>query len=213
MIRAIIFDMDGVLIDTEKYLTKFWCQAANEYGFNMTFENALHIRSLAAPFAEKYLKSELGKNFNYNAVRNRRRQLMNEHLQKNGIKIKKGVKNTLEKIKDKNIKTAVATATNLETTEKYLKEIGIYQFFNKILTASMVLRGKPMPDIYLYACEQLNERPADCIAVEDSPNGIQSAYCAGCNVIMIPDLTPPDKNITEKIYGIINNFEDLINFI
>lgn len=213
MVKTIIFDMDGVLIDTEKYLTKFWCQAAKEYGFNMSMENALYIRSLSGEFAEKYLKSELGESFDYISVRNRRRELMNNHLKQNGVEIKKGVKPTLEKLKQKGIKTAISTATDLNRTEKYLKEIGIYHLFDSIICSAMVKKGKPMPDIYLLACEKLGENPNNCIAVEDSPNGIKSAYSAGCKVIMVPDLTPPDNDITDMLFGTANKFEDLLNFI
>lgn len=211
--NAIIFDMDGVLIDTEKYLTKFWCMAANEYGFNMQMQHALHIRSLSGVFAEKYLKSEFGNNFDYNKIRNRRRELMNEHLSKNGIEIKKGVKSTLEKIKLKGIKTAVATATDLERTQKYLKEVGIYQLFDNIICAAMVKNGKPMPDIYIYSCNLLGENPNKCIAVEDSPNGVISAYRAGCKVIMVPDLTLPNSNTKKMLYGLANTFDDIENMI
>lgn len=213
MINAIIFDMDGVLIDTEKYITKFWCQSAKEYGFNMTLSNALYIRSLSKEFAEIYLKSEFGESFNYDEIRNRRRELMDNHLSQNGVEIKNRVKHTLERLKEKNVKMAVATSTDLERTEKYLKEIKIYHLFDNILCTPMVSKGKPMPDIYLSACKKLEEKPSNCIAVEDSPNGIISAYNAGCKVIMVPDLTQPSNDIINMLFGVANRFEDLLNFI
>ena len=99
----------------------------------------------------------------------------------------------LDYLRAKNIKTAVATATDPERTRQYLTQIGIYDKFDQLVSATTVENGKPEPDVYLYACEQIGEKPGDCIAVEDSPNGILSAYRAGLSVVMVPDLAEPDE--------------------
>lgn len=199
--KAVIFDMDGVLIDTEKYLVKFWCQAGREFGYNMKREDALMIRSLAGKYAKPKLQSIYGGDFNYAAVRQRRKELMQDWLEKNGIEKKEGVDEILPYLKEKGFKIAVATATDEKRAISYLKEIGIYHWFDRVICANMVENGKPMPDIYFYACEQIGEEPKDCYAVEDSPNGVKAAALAGCRTIMVPDLSEPDKETEKLLYA------------
>lgn len=201
MIKAVIFDMDGVLIDTEKWLNVYWQQAAREAGFAVTREHGLAIRSLASKFAGPYLQNIFGPDFDYEAIRARRKQFMKEHIEKNGIEKKPGVDEILDYLRAKKIKTAVATATDPERTRQYLTQIGIYDKFDQIVSATTVKNGKPEPDVYLYACEQIHEKPGNCIAVEDSPNGILSAYRAGLSVVMVPDLTEPDEEAAKLLYA------------
>ena len=188
MIKAVIFDMDGVLIDTENWLNIYWPQAAKEAGFHFTREHGLALRSHAPKYTGPYLQKIFGPEFDYEAIRARRKQLMKEHIEKNGIEKKPDVDEILDYLRSKNIKTAVATATDPERTKQYLTQIGIYDKFDQLVSATTVENGKPEPDVYLYACEQIGEKPKDCIAVEDSPNGILSAYRAGLSVVMVPDL-------------------------
>lgn len=212
-IKAIIFDMDGVLIDTEKYLTRFWCMAAKEAGFNMTIEHAYMIRSLQGKFASKLLKEIFGESFDYEAIRNRRKELMNNHIRIHGIEPKPYVKESLLKLKKSGYVLAVATSTDNDRAKHYLSEIGIYQLFDKIVSANMVENGKPLPDIYLHVCKNIGYNPEECIAVEDSTNGVLSAYRAGLNVIMIPDLTKEteeEKAMTYKIVSSLNELAELL---
>lgn len=94
-----------------------------------------------------------------------------------------------------------------------MENIGIKDKFDKIVSAKQVPNGKPAPDVYLYACEQINENPQDCIAVEDSPNGIKSAYAAGCKPVMVPDLTPPDEELMPMLYGVAETLADIEELI
>ncbi len=213
MVKAVIFDMDGLLLDTEKLLIKFWCEAANESGFPMTREIALNIRSMHRSFAVPYLKSVLGEDFDYLKIRSRRMELMNEHIEKNGIELKKGAQKLLTYLKKIGIRTAVATATDYQRAEKYLKETGIFGFFDKIVCATMVEKGKPMPDIYIYAANELGLDPSECAALEDSPNGVKSASSAGCKTIMVPDLTQPDEELLGIIAAKADSLEDVVGII
>ena len=115
----------------------------------------------------------------------------------------------LDFLHEKGIKVAVATATDPKRAKEYLSQIGIYDKFDKVCCATMVKNGKPEPDVYLYACEQIGEKPEDCVAVEDSPNGIRSAYRAGLKVIMVPDLTGPDEEVNGMLTACVNNLSEL----
>lgn len=213
MIKAVIFDMDGVLIDTEKHYNAAWCEAARMAGFDFRKEHALMLRSCDAQLASKMMKDIFGEDFDYFAIREVRRRLVAERLERYGLEKKPGIDEILDFLHEKGIKRAVATATPLELTLQHLEEIGVKDKFDKIVSAKQVARGKPAPDVYLYACEQIGEKPCDCIAVEDSPNGIKSAYAAGCRPVMVPDLTPPDEEVTPLLYGVADTLADLKKFI
>ena len=128
-----------------------------------------------------YLQKIFGPEFDYEAIRARRKQLMKEHIEKNGIEKKPDVDEILDYLRSKSIKTAVATATDPERTKQYLTQIGIYDKFDQLVSATTVENGKPEPDVYLY--------------------GILSAYRAGLSVVMVPDLAEPDEETAKLLYA------------
>lgn len=213
MIKAVLFDMDGVLIDTEKYLTKFWQQAAKEAGLALDITECYMFRSFASRYASKAFQEKYGDNYDYFAIRSRRKELMEEHLKANGIEMKPEVRETLQTLKEKGYQIAVVTATDEERTRKYLTETGIYDWFDSIICATMVERGKPFPDIYLYACEKIGCKPEECMAVEDSPNGVQAASAAGCKTVMVPDLTLPDEELEKKVIGVASVLGEILQYV
>lgn len=211
--KGVIFDMDGVVLDTEKLYVRFWCEAANFYGYPMEKHHALSIRSMARVFAIEKLKGYFGEDFDYYAVHDKRIELMDKYISEKGIDTKPYAEYLLKYLKDNGYKTAIATATALERTEKYLKQVGLYKYFDKIICASMVKKGKPEPDIYLKACESIGLKPYECIALEDSKNGIISASSAGCNTVMVPDLDGPDDEILSLTYSVVKDLKEVINLL
>lgn len=209
VVKAVIFDMDGLIFDSEKLLVRFWCQAANELGFPMEREHALNLRSLARKFAEPYLQGLFGSGFDYATVRARRMELMAQYLEQHPLELKRGLTQLLDYLDGAGIPAAIATATDITRASEYLERAGVLERFGRIVCASMVESGKPKPDIYLYAAAQLGLAPQECAALEDSPNGVRSASSAGCVTIMIPDLTQPDDELKALICAKADSLADV----
>ena len=210
--EIILFDMDGTLLDTERYYRRFWKQAAADCGYTMTDVQALSLRSLGHPFAEERIREFFGEKAEYQKIRKRRVELMNAELKKVGIPVKPYAKEVLEELHRRGHCLAIVTASDLERTQAYLKETGLLSYFSSIICATMVKHGKPAKDIYVYACERLHAVPETVYAVEDSPNGIQSAYTAGCRVIMIPDQTQPEEELKPMLTYLGESLKDLLDF-
>lgn len=210
-IKAVLFDLDGTLTDTEKIYQEQWPKAMEHFGYEMTPEKPLILRSLGSAFATEQFRQWYGDDFDYIKVRNYRRQLVENVVAETGIPLKPGAKEILQWLRDNDIFIALVTANVKERAERYLKKIGLFEYFNAVVCADMVKVGKPAPDIYAYACESLGISPHETYAVEDSPNGCMSAYGAGCNVIMIPDLTEPDEELKSMLFARLDCLMDIRN--
>ena len=213
MIKGVISDMDGVMLDSEKLYVRFWCEAAQSHGYPMKKEHALGIRSMARPFAIQKLQGWFGEDFDYDKVRDTRVKIMDEYISAHGIEAKRGAKTLLQWLKANNIKTALATATAVDRATLYLDKVGLLEYFDVIAGARMVKRGKPEPDIYLYAAGQLGLDPKDCLALEDSQNGVRSAAAAGCKTVLVPDLDNPENELKDLLFATAKNLENVIDII
>lgn len=213
MIKGILFDMDGVVLDTEKLYTRFWQEAAQAYGYPMTKEQALGMRSLNRGIGEEKLKSYFGESIDYELVRKKRMELMDAFIEKEGVELKPGIIELLDYLDGHGIKRAIATSSPLERTQKYLSQVGLLDRFDALVSGYMVERGKPEPDIYLFAASKLGLSTNECIVLEDSPTGILAAYRARCIPVMVPDQDEPDEETKKLLYGIANSLNDVPKLI
>lgn len=212
-IDAVLFDMDGLILDTEKIYNKCWIEAARYYGFDMSFSEQLLLRSNSPKYAAPLLKELYGPECDYFKIKARRQKIMADYYKTHEIEKKPYVEELLTYLKGKGIKAAVATATGLDRTEEYLKRVDLFDKFDKIISCSMVENGKPDPDVYLYACKEVGVDTDRCLALEDSPNGCLSAYRAGVPVIMVPDLSEPDEKTRSIVYAVVKNLRAVEEYI
>ena len=179
----------------------------------MTEEQALSLRSLGRPFAPALLKEWFGEAFDYTAVRDCRRRLMQEHLAKVGLERRPEALETLKWLSENGYRIALATATPRDRAEEQLKETGLLPYFDEIVSATEVKLGKPAPDVYSKTLEVLGADPEECLAVEDSPNGVESATAAGIPTVMIPDQTQPDEVLRKKLYACLPALGELVHLL
>lgn len=213
MIRSIVFDLDGTLLDTEKLYKRFWVEAARQLGYPMREEHALMIRSMAAMYAEPLLRREVCPEFDYQRVRARRRELMEAFIDRNGVEAKRGMLQLLSALKARGLRIGLATATPPERARKYLRMVGALEYFDEVVCASMVERGKPAPDIYTLAVERLGVSPCEAVAVEDAPSGIRAAHAAGLIPVMIPDQDEPDEQTRSMCAAVLNELSAVEDFV
>ncbi|WP_408071612.1 HAD family hydrolase [Butyrivibrio sp. JL13D10] len=213
MVKAVLFDLDGTLIDTERIYQIVWPQTIEHFGYKMTRQQALQLRSLGRPFAPEKFREWYGDDFDYHEAREYRKKLFEDIIKKEGISLKPGAKEILSYLKDRGILISTATATDEERTERYLKKVGLFEYFDKICCATMVKEGKPKPDIYLYAADKVGVPKENCLAVEDAPNGVRSASSAGIKTIYIPDQNDDEDEIKGLYYKKIGSLLELKNII
>lgn len=213
-IKAILFDMDGTLVDTEPLYRRFWRTALKEFGRTLTEDMADEMRSLGKPFVYEKFREWFGGEIDYDAVRSRRRIIMGDWMDQNEILAKPGAEAALKGLRKKGLMTAVCTASPLDRTYRELTMAGLDpNWFDELISANMVERGKPAPDVYQFACAKIGADPSACVAVEDSPNGIRSAAAAGCHVVMVPDLTQPTADLLSLLDEVVPSLERLLDIL
>lgn len=212
-IRGVLFDMDGVILDTEKLYTRFWQEAALALGYPMTKQQALGMRSLNREAGQAKLAEYFGPGISHPEVRAKRIELMDAYVEAHGVDPLPGVPEILRYLKEQGIPCAITTSSPLERVEKYLGRLGYLQLFDKICTGYEVAHGKPAPDIYIYGAKSLGLRPEECMAVEDSLAGITSAFRAGCATVMIPDQDQPTEEMLSMLYARADGLMDLIDLL
>lgn len=212
-IRGVIFDMDGVVLDTEKLYARFWQEAAIALGYPMTRQQALGMRSLNRQAGQAKLESYFGPGISHPQVRQKRMELMDAFIAQNGVELLPGVWETLCYLKARGILTAIATSSPMERVERYLGPLGLLGEFDALCSGYDVPKGKPASDIYLKAASMICLPPKNCLAIEDSPAGILSAHRAGCLPVFVPDQDEADEETRSNLYAHIEKLTDLIDLI
>ena len=212
-VLGVLFDMDGLVLDTEKLYGRFWREACIKLGYPLTEQQALGLRSLNSKAGETLLQSYFGPELNYSQVRNLRISLMDAWIDAHGVEPKPGIRQLLAFLRDRGIPAALATSSPMERVRRYLGPLQLLDGFQALCSGYEVPQGKPEPDIFLYAAKQLGLSPRDCMVLEDSPAGILAASRAGCLPVMIPDQDQPSAETRALLYGKADSLLDIIDLI
>ncbi len=211
--EAVVFDMDGVIFDSERLVLECWTVVAEKYGI-ADIETAMRkCLGVNATETREIMLQIYGADFPYEAFRKEASALFHSKYDGGRLPMKTGVVELLQYLKDCEIKIALASSTRRAVVEQELQDAGILPYFEQVICGDMVERSKPAPDIYEKACEALGVAPDKAFAIEDSYNGIRSAYDAGLHPIMVPDMSEPTAEMVEKADAILENLHEVREFL
>ena len=213
-IKAVLFDMDGLMVDTESLATEAFIHSAKKQGYEMTREETLLVLGFTTKsiyeFWENYFKDSdvSGK------------QLVDDHYEyiedilfTTGPKKMPFIEELLIYLKDNNYKVAVASSSNMNHITNNMEKTGLAKYIDELASGAEVKNGKPAPDVFLLAAERLGVKPEECLVLEDSKAGVIAGSTAGTKVIMVPDMFEPDEVCKEKAYGIVENLREVIKIL
>ena len=205
--KAVVFDMDGVLFDTERLCMDSWNHVMKKRGMEKVDDVFEQCIGLNDTDTKALVLQRYGQDFPYEEFKKQASEWFWDTIHKKGLPLKTGVKKILPYLQQAGYEIGLASSSKYESVINHLKRAEIIDYFSVIVTGDMIEHSKPKPDIYLLACRKLGVEPGEAYAVEDSPNGIRSAHAAGMKPIMVPDLVQPDAEM-ERLSFLI--FEDLI---
>lgn len=206
--KAFIFDMDGLMFDTERVFIGAWDYAGEKLGLGKAGYMVMKTLGMNTESCNQAWRDEFGEAVDIPAMWEYSREYLESYYSKYTVTAKPGLYDLLTYLSRKGYKLAVASSTKREKVEKHLTDTGVRNYFDAVVCGDMVERSKPEPDIYLRAAECLGVQPQDCYALEDSRNGLLSAHAAGMQAIMVPDLWQPDDTVKQFILG---PFESLLD--
>lgn len=195
---AVVFDMDGLIFDSERLVLVCWEKLAEKYHLDGMHDVMLRCIGTTKVKTREILLDYYGQDFPYEACCVETSAMFHEISDRDGLPVKKGVRELLDYLREQEIPTALASSTRLAVVTQELQQAGLYEYFGVVVGGDQLKRSKPEPDIYLMACEKLGVLPERACAIEDSYNGIRSAYSAGMKPVMVPDLLPPTEEMRQK---------------
>jgi len=207
--HALIFDMDGLMLDTEGHYKRAWTKAAGEIGFDLTDSLYLKLIGITVADAEDVLAQEFGPTFAKDKFHLRAQELYEELHTREGLALKPGIKELLVWAKENNIPCAVGTSTVKEEAVRRLLHHEIHDYFVVVIGGDMVQRGKPNPDIFLMAQSQLGLAADNCLVLEDAHSGLLAARAGGMRSCLVPDLLPPSAESRGLAEGVFNSLHDV----
>ena len=200
MIRGAIFDMDGLLLDTEAQSAECWPRAAAEQGLVVTREMLHAITGTNHDTSRRMMTEFLGPAMDFERLYARAADLIFEVMKEKGMPTRPYAREILEELQAAGVKLALATSTNRDKAEEEMRGAGLWDFFSVVCFGNEVAHGKPAPDIFLLAAERLGLAPAECAVLEDSSNGVAAGVAAGMESLWIPDqITPEERPDTAEL--------------
>jgi len=206
VIKAAIFDMDGLLIDSERIIMQACIIAAKRVGITYTQAEYVELIGRAGPDSTRIMVEQLGGVQNFNQVMQGLDAQLAEH--NHTFSLKSGVLPLLKHYQRNNVICSVASSSPIHHISHRLSQVDVFDYFSHITSGQEVALGKPNPDIYLLAIKKLGISPDDCIAFEDSENGARAAIAAGLKVVVVPDLKEPSDYVREHCHQVITSLED-----
>lgn len=211
--KTVVFDMDGVLFDTEVLCMKSWLAVAERnhlQGMEKVFPRCIGLNSNDS---RQIVMEAYGADFDYPRFREQAAVWQREYLEKNGLPEKPGMRELLDWLKTSGFELGLASSTRSSSVFSHLRQAGIEEYFSVVIAGDMVEHSKPRPDIYLLACRELNAEPGKTWAVEDSPNGIRAAHRAGMRPVMVPDMIPPDEEMRSLSEVILKDLWEVLAYL
>ncbi len=195
---AVIFDMDGVIFDSERLVLTCWEKLGEKYRIEGVREVFIPCIGTNEKKTREIVLAHYGEQFPYDEFRKEASRLFHEIADRDGLPVKKGVRELLQYLQEKEVLLGLASSTRLKTVAEELKQAGLYDYFRVVMGGDQLKNSKPEPDIYLMTCEKMGIPPEKGYAVEDSYNGIRAAYRAGMRPIMVPDMLPATEEMRQK---------------
>lgn len=211
--EAVIFDMDGLMLDTERIARVAWQHALAEWGYELSFDSYTHFVGRTEHDTEVLLRQFFGNAAPVHELRQRKTQLFEAAIAENGIPIKPGVMSLLDHLEQQETPKAVASSSYRNHILTRLQTTQLLGRFEVLVGGDEVEHGKPAPDIFLEAVRRLQAPPRQCLVLEDSEAGIQAAHAAGAIPIMVPDIKAPSKAVAALAYRVLPSLDDVFQFL
>ena len=213
MIRAVIFDMDGLMIDSERVTYECFRKYLKDKDMDMTEEFYITLLGQTIKVCKQKVLDQFGKDFPYEDCVNQVHEMLDERLLIEGVPIKKGLIELLKYLKENHYKMIVATSSERIRVDKILKNAGILEFFNDSICGDEVENGKPNPEVFLKSCEKLGVRVDEALVLEDSEAGIQAAFDGGIKVICVPDMKYPEEKYKKMATLVCDDLSEAETYI